>query len=277
MNLYGKNTEAIAQRIIEAFQHPTKLPKALTPIFIHRSDDLPCRNWSFCNQLLIAMSGTSDARGMKQWNAVDRKVKKGSKAIWILAPYTRKVKSKGEEEETKQIVTGFRSVPVFAYESTEGEPLPEQDDSYKDFMTNLPLSEVANQWNIRVDVYGYHPGMPLGYYRHSGDEQTIMLGVEDTYTWLHELVHSADGRIGGLKKATWHKEIVAELGSAILMECLGFQHEADLGGAYQYIDRYARSEQKDIVKACIEVLDHTCRCVSLILDTAEQISESVPA
>ena len=99
MNLYGKNTEAIAQRIIEAFQHPTKLPKALTPIFIHRSDDLPCRNWSFCNQLLIAMSGTSDARGMKQWNAVDRKVKKGSKAIWILAPYTRKVKSKGEEEE----------------------------------------------------------------------------------------------------------------------------------------------------------------------------------
>ena len=38
--------------------------------------------WS---QLVAALSGTVDARGIKQWNTVGRKVKKGSHALWILA------------------------------------------------------------------------------------------------------------------------------------------------------------------------------------------------
>jgi len=45
--------------------------------------------------------------------------------------------------------------------------------------------------------------------------------------------------------------------------------DADLGGAFDYIQRYAQSEKKQTVKACIEVLDRVCDCVTLVLDTAE--------
>jgi len=84
-------------------------------------------------------------------------------------------------------------------------------------------------------------------------------------------------RLGGLKEAKWHKEIVAELGSAILLECLGHSHDADLGGAFEYIESYATGAKKPVVKACTDVLDCACNCVKLILDTAEQLSTPVPA
>ena len=105
-----------------------------------------------------------------------------------------------------------------------------------------------------------------------------MLGVEDVPTFLHELVHAADGRVGSLTKVKWHREVVAELGASVLSECLGLEEKADLGGAYAYIDGYARSEKMSTVQACIQVLDHTCRCVSLILDAAENVHSSrIPA
>ncbi len=272
MQLHGKHTKAVAERIIEAFKQPESLPKALAPIFIHRKDDIPCRRWSWHNQLLVALCGTVDARGIKQWNKIGRKVKKGAKAIWILAPCIKKVPEEGDtgEEKERQIVYGFRSVPVFAAEDTEGDALPEGDDRYDSWARKLPLAEVAEAWGVNVGTFSHHGGNPLGYYRHaSSGDQAVMLGVENLSTWAHELVHAADHRVTNLKGAKWHKEIVAELGGAILLECLGMAHDADLGGAFDYIERYATDAKKDTVRACIQVLDRVCNCVKLILDTAE--------
>ena len=50
---------------------------------------------------------------------------------------------------------------------------------------------------------------------------------------------------------------------------IGLTHDADLGGAFGYIEAYAKTANKDVVRACIEVLDRVCNCVKLILDTAE--------
>ena len=69
---YGK-AEAAARTILEAFQSGN-LPKSLAPIFIHRKDDVPCRQWSWSNQLLTALAGHSDARGFRQWEAAGRHV-----------------------------------------------------------------------------------------------------------------------------------------------------------------------------------------------------------
>lgn len=103
-----------------------------------------------------------------------------------------------------------------------------------------------------------------------------MLGVENLSTWAHEMVHAADHRIEAnkAKMDRAHKEIVAELGGAVLLECLGMSQDADLGGAYQYIQHYAAETKKDTVKVCIEVLDRVCDCVSLILDTAESTART---
>ena len=275
MKLYGKHTNEVAERIIDAFRHPERLPGALAPVFIHRNDDVPCHKWSWHNQLIAALSGTCDARGLKQWNTVGRKVTKGSTAIWILAPCTKRKTERADsgEEKTKTIIYGFKSIPVFAVEDTEGEPLPEEDDQYADWLTQLPLIEVAEAWDIRVDAYSHGGSAPLGYYQYGrSGSQAIMLGVENLSTWCHELVHAADHRLTNLSGGKLQKEVVAELGGAILLECLGKSHEADLGGAFEYIQGYARAENIPTVKACIQMLDRTMNAVTLILDEAQRLT-----
>ncbi len=272
MKMIGKHTKAVGERIVEAFRNPEQLPKALAPVFIHRKDDKPCSRWSWHNQLVVALCGTVDARGFRQWNHVNRKVKKGAKALWILAPCVKRISEKDDagEDRARQVVYGFRSVPVFALEDTEGDPLPETDDRYDSWARELPLMEVAEAWGINVGTFSYGGGNPLGYYRYAASgNQAVMLGVENLSTWAHELVHAADHRVTNLKGEKWHKEIVAELGGAILLECLGMTYDADLGGAFDYIERYAEEARKDTVKACIDVLDRVCNCVKLILDTAD--------
>ena len=85
---FGKAADA-ATRIMELFQNGD-VPAALAPVFINRHADLPCRKWSWNNQLLTALAGTDDARGFRQWLAVGRHVRKGEHGFPILAPITRK-------------------------------------------------------------------------------------------------------------------------------------------------------------------------------------------
>lgn len=274
MRFYGQHAQETAQRIVEAFREPGQLPKALAPIFIRRKDNIPCRQWSYFNQLAVVLAGTTDARGIRQWNQAGRKVKKGSTALWILAPCTKRIAEPGEksdEEKHRVVLYGFRSVAVFAVEDTEGDPLPEPDPKYAEWVRELPLLQVAEAWGVNVDTYSHRGNNPLGYYRFaaSGD-QAIRLGVENLSTWCHELVHAADRKLTNLDGEAWRREVVAELGGAVLLECLGMTHDADLGGAFGYIEAYTKTADKDVVKACIEVLDRVCHCVKLILDTAEQ-------
>jgi len=89
MKYYGTRAIEVGQRIVEAFRHPETLPQALAPIFIHRKDDVPCRKWSWHNQLIAAALRHNRRRGFRQWEEAGRKVKKGAKAIWILGPALR--------------------------------------------------------------------------------------------------------------------------------------------------------------------------------------------
>nr|BDD45893.1 hypothetical protein 22 [Candidatus Hydrogenedentota bacterium] len=281
MKLYGKHTEDVANRIIQAFKNPEKLPPALAQVFIHRKDDKPCSLWSWHNQLLVALSGTSDARGFRQWQEVNRNVKKGSKAIHILAPCMKKITVDDDDGEEKErtIIYGFRSVPVFTVEDTEGDPIPTNDDHYENWVEQLPLIEVARAWNINVGTYTHKGAAPLGFYRYAqtGDK-AIMLGTENLSTFTHELVHAADHRLHSLQGTKAHREIVAEFGGAVLLECLGRRNDADLGGAYEYIQRYSQEENKSEVQSCMYLLRRICDCVDLILTTAETMTaQSVPA
>jgi len=88
--------------------------------------DLPCRSWSRLNQFITFLAGTKDARGMRQWNNAGRKVKKGSHPFYILVPmlYPQKNHSKTSGNTDDRLrLTGFKAMPVFRVEDTEGEPL----------------------------------------------------------------------------------------------------------------------------------------------------------
>jgi len=87
---YGK-AESAANQILKAFENPGQLPKALAPVFIRRKDSVPCRQWSWSNQLITAINGHSDARGYRQWQEAGRHVTKGEKSFQILVPLTKRV------------------------------------------------------------------------------------------------------------------------------------------------------------------------------------------
>lgn len=276
MKLYGKANET-ANTILTAFQSPETLPAAIAPIFIHRNDDTPCRKWSWNNQLLTALARTGDARGFKQWQSVGRNVKKGAKAFRIFAPCTKKVKDGSEE---KVICFGFRAVSVFGIESTEGEEIPSGNPELDTWIEDLPLREVAKSWDISVNTFDGEGAGVLGSFARNlatGDK-AIALGVQNAQVFLHELMHAADYRLGNAveKGQHWRKETVAEFGSAILAECLGLEC-SNLGGAYSYIESYAKAADKTPQAACMECLDRICKAVSLVLSTAEGIEAAAVA
>jgi len=166
---FFRQAESAAGHILEAFR-AGNVPKALAPIFVRRKDDVPCRSWSWSNQLLTALAGHSDARGYRQWQEVGRHVKKGQKAFHILVPIVGKTVGKnpetGEEEE-RTFIRGFSSAPVFGFDQTEGEPLPPPDPEVSASLESLPVREVAESWGLAVDAYNGQAGRALGKYRHS--------------------------------------------------------------------------------------------------------------
>ncbi len=259
-----------ADTILGAFQQPETLPKALAPIFIRRNDDLPCRKWSWRNQLLTALAGTSDARGYKQWQAVDRQVKKGAKAFYILSPCTKKIE-KPDTGDTAYAVIGFRATAVFRLEDTEGADIPSGNPELDRWIAELPLRDVAEHWGVTVSTYNGEPGRAHGRYAHSA--QSIALGVQNVEVFLHELMHAAEYRLGNAveRGQHWRKETVAEFGAAVLAECLGLEQAKDFGGAYRYIESYAQAAEKTAQSACMECLDRICEAVALILDTAQSL------
>lgn len=99
------------------------------------------RRWSANNRLIALLQLEERAQAqqrpelldevhmmsLRQWDSEHgRRVKKGEKAIWILAPRTRKLDEQADDgtRTTRTIVTGFSAVPVFNITQTEGPDLP---------------------------------------------------------------------------------------------------------------------------------------------------------
>jgi hypothetical protein len=275
--LYGKASAAGAA-IVERFKDPASLPAPLARVFIRRKDQAPCRKWSWSNQVIVALAGYSEARGFRQWQEAGRHVVKGQKAVYILAPCTRKIEAEGEDGATEETtaVYGFRSVPVFGFEQTDGAPLP-VDEEATAWLEGLPLREVAESWGLKIQTYDGQEGGRLGFY--SWGTESIGLGVQNLATFAHELVHAADDRnVGGLKPGQRvDQEVVAELGAAIVLTLIGKPVDADLGGCWEYVEHYASKTGKATVDVCLELLNRTCKAVDLILTTAESLASPEPA
>ena len=266
MNYHGKAADA-ANKLLALFEEPDRLPGVVAPIFAQSKDEIPCRSWSFRNQILTAIAGTNDARGYRQWQDAGRYVKEGSKAFHILAPCMKKVRD-SETGEDRFALVGFKATPVFRVEDTDGKPLPDAMTDYG-WIKSLPFLEVARVWGIALTVYNGTPGRGLGWY---GGKQ-IGLGVENPATFLHELAHAADHRNGKLveRGQHWRSETVAEFSGAVLCRLAGLEYEADLGGAYRHIESYAETAKKSVRACCLEVLDRICEAVALILETAAKV------
>jgi len=91
-NLTDTRIKEATNKILDMFKHGdvSKTISLLTfPKF-----DIPCNSWSLRNRLIAYLHGTGDARGFMMWKETERKVKKGRKAFYILAPNLIKVDQK---------------------------------------------------------------------------------------------------------------------------------------------------------------------------------------
>lgn len=242
--------------ILERFRTgdiPQALAYSVFPI-----PNIPSAKWSLLNRTLMFFADTKDARGFKQWQEVNRYVKRGTKAFHILAP---RLKKKEEDGEEKTILKGFLSVPVFRLEDTEGEPL-----DYPELkIPKLPLIEVAEKWGIPVKAVPYnHP-----YYgAYFPKDRKISLATKEEVVFFHELSHAAHEKVLGKLKGGqhWNQEIVGELSAAVLCQLVGKNGDAYLGNSYQYIDSYAKKVDLSPLGACLRVINDVEQVLQLILE-----------
>ena len=103
--------------------------------------------YSFGNQLLIATQCPTATRvaGYGRWLEMKRQVRKGEKAIYILAPIISKGKEQKDEDGEVRRLRGFRTTTVFDLAQTDGEalPTPPAHDATEGGDDLLPQIEVA--------------------------------------------------------------------------------------------------------------------------------------
>ena len=158
-------------------------------------------NYSLNNCLLIFAQypAATAVAGYRSWQQnFGRQVRKGEKAIKILAPCKYKVETEEKDEngDPKMMeLTGFRVVSVFALEQTEGKELPsigvdelsgDVKDYHRIFNALISISPVP----VRFEEI---EGGAKGYY-HDGEKriaiQSGMSQAQTIKTLLHEVSHA---------------------------------------------------------------------------------------
>jgi hypothetical protein len=253
-----EKARAILQELATLFENPERLVGGMAATFI-RAGDRPIDRWSWGNRLIAWLHGTADARTFLQWKSAGRSVRKGAAAFCILAPCTNLVAEidEGGDEVKRAKLYGFRAVPVFRMEDTDGEPLP----SYQP-QAPPPLNDLPAKWGITVE-YQPIPGQSFGIMgSFSPTRKRITLFTENEATFFHELLHAADDRLSPLHGGQdADQEAVAELGAAVLARLYGGRIDRD---AWEYIRIYHEKPAQAIRR----LLPRVEACLGLILAEA---------
>lgn len=188
--------ETLRNGVIELIQDPDKLQQTMKEYGEYHQYN----RYSGQNTLLLMFQTRHlkkkpfmMARGYNQWlKEFNRYVKKGEKAMTILAPTFRTIVKTDEEtqEETKiKELAGFRAVNVFELCQTKGDPIPQptEDKEYKS-MHDLKAEDFANACGVPVSfedlvgMSGYTDGKKIIIGTHNNELGRIC-------TLFHELAH----------------------------------------------------------------------------------------
>ncbi len=58
------------------------------------------------------------------------------------------------------------------------------------------------------------------------------------------------------------------MGGAVLLHACGYERDADLGGCWEYVSKYAEDAELQPIQACMKVLNRVCKAVALVLEAA---------
>lgn len=236
-------------------------------------------NYSFRN-IMVAKAQYPNASfiaSFKRWNELGRKIRKGETSIRIFKPNFKKVEDENGEVDTKLV--GFLTVPVFAYEQTEGEPLPidkvvikleGESDEAREIIEFA--EKIAAKDNCPV-TYGDAKGAN-GFY--SPSEHLIV--VSDTLsinhrckTLVHELVHSKVHRYDRTSSRT-EKEVVAEGTAFVVCSFFGLD-TSDY--SFRYVKSWSKDEENSLLKYGSQICDIAGRIINEFQELMDIKSEPV--
>lgn len=182
----------------------------------------------------------------------------GSKARYILTPIIKRRKDKDDDEKT--ITIGFKTVPVFAVQDTDGTPVPKFEPK-----VIPPLAQLAKI------TYRNSTGGEAGAYYPTTDE--IVLCSEDPSVFFHELTHLYDNK-SHEKTGTGQepiREMVAELGATVL--CRMYDVKTRDSNHMAYIAHYAGAKTPaEVGAACMKVAERVMKAIQLILADAAKLA-----
>lgn len=228
---------------------------------------VPSDSWSAGNRWIMLASGTTMAMGFGQWhNQFGRRVKPGSKAFYIFAPLTRQLKTEEDsgDEAVRPVLTGFRLIPVFRLQDTDGKPLPAQATITPAILP--PLFGVAEKLGLTVKWQPFD-GRALGRYRPGTKE--VLLSEKSALNFYHEVMHHLDSQIEPIRAGRLcEAELIAEFGAQALCGIQGITgYEAS---SYDYLKFYAAGKDPEsVLKSIMSVASRVELLVGKFLDAAE--------
>ena len=203
-------------------------------------------HYSYHNQILIHLQNKNASRvaGFATWNKLGRFIKKGSKAIKILAPFTKKVVKKEGDEEKEFSFTYFVPVNVFDVSQTDGKDVPKLDievagDNQKWLLEKLLA--FCESKSIKVEfkplgingLYGYSQGGKIAI---DSNQSINMQANTLIHEISHELLHYS---LEGKQFSKQEKETQAEAAAYVVCRALGFENKSS-----NYIAFYSTTKNR---------------------------------
>jgi antirestriction protein ArdC len=229
-------------------------------------------NYSFQNIILIASQRPTASRvaGIRSWNELGRRVKRGEKGIMIFAPmigYKRKVSDADQNEQSdartdkpEPRLVGFRAVYVFDVDQTEGAELPALGSTFAgevgDKLDKLAAFTTGQEIKLEYsDKIAPARGMSYGgLIRILPDMQPSETLATFVHELAHEMMHRAERRTLTTKVV---RETEAEAVAFVVCHALGLETGT---GSADYIQLY--HGDANLLKESLEIVQRTA---SLIL------------
>lgn len=239
--------------------------------------------YSFGNQLLIALQ-RPDARyvaGFRAFLELNRCVRKGEKAIRILAPMSVRRENAAQAEATDEggesRRTVFRAVAVFDVAQTE--PLPGTDlvpldppsqpisgDSHSHLLA--PLQQLAGELHFTVE---HRPldGSADGWCDQSKRQLVVNSNLPANArvrVLVHELAHALG--VGYAEHGRRRAEVIVDTATYVVCGSLGLDTS---GSSVPYVAGWGEDGSLDAIRSCAQTIDQIARRIEDALRGAEQI------
>jgi antirestriction protein ArdC len=228
-------------------------------------------NYSFQNILLIASQRPTATRvaGIRSWNELGRRVKRGEKGIMIFAPmigYQRKASDPDQNQQSdartdkpEPRLVGFRPVYVFDVDQTEGAELPALSSTFVgevgDKLAKLADFTTAQEIKLEYsDKIAPARGMSYGgLIRILPDMEPSETLATFVHELAHEMMHRAERRTLTTKVV---RETEAEAVAFVVCHALGLETGT---GSADYIQLY--HGDASLLKESLEIVQRTASVI----------------